>query len=89
MTSNRKIGSFVCASPVDKHGMSPKRSDCCGQRYFRIEIEDPWRIDERWDENDWCPAAAMVSKRRTSHTANFELFERSMLSRRLLVSPQS
>lgn len=69
-------------SPIKEHSAPAHLCNRRGKRYLPVEIQDPGRVDERWDEDRERPSPAMITQTGTANMRylRLRLHARSPLS---------
>jgi hypothetical protein len=66
MAGDVELGTFPRLAPIEQQRAAVHAGNGAGQGYLLVEIENPRRIDQRWDEHDRRAASAMIAEARAA-----------------------
>jgi hypothetical protein len=75
-------------APIDRNRPQPARRQPGEQRIARRQVEHMRRVDQRGDDDDQGPAAAMILQADAADAGNFAIFAAGNRCRRALIAAQ-
>ena len=85
MAGDIEFPALICRTPIEQERASADVRDRRGEGNFRIEIENPWRVDQRRHKQDRWSAATVITDARTANTRSLWLGRRCGIASRALV----